>query len=545
MGRFNRSSASYTGIFIIIVSLILFLEGYLPYWYARHQAPADKVFAGTIAYVPDQNMYFSFISQARDGSFIFNNKLTALTPNEPVFINLEFLAVGLIQRITGISENAVYQVWRLIGILLLVTGFVFMARRVLQSTKRIWAAAIVLLFGGGFGFITAALNSLHLLGTDATQAGIIDMRFGIMPFQQMLVNPHFSFPHGLILIAYGFFLCAERSGKVRDYIFSGLTFGAVGLVRPYDIMLPFLVLPLHVLITYRREFNPMQWAKKLLPLIILLPVLAYDFWLFKINDIFKYWSLQGLNAGKMPSIFWHYLAFGVSGVLAIWRLAQVRTNPLSREHRFLIILFTATFCLIHLGKYLPVIGWSPQVGVYLAVPLTLLGFSIDTTRMNLSGIKKTLAIGVISIAVIAGNISILLYYAKYFRRYDYMYYVERDELETWYWMRKNLPKGSLVLTSHFNALMTAKYTTARVVAAHYSVTPNYTKNVKNLLHIFSWYTHDTTQFRLIKELNPDYIFVGKIEEQLSGMNTRNLPFMEKIYQHGTGTVYKFHAEGPL
>jgi hypothetical protein len=525
-------------VFTVIVATFLFFESAIPYIYAERQTPEHKAFLGQVAYLPDQNMYFSFISQGRDGHVVFKNKLTAI-PHKPVFLNLEFCLVGWIQRLTGISENAVYQVWRFLGILLLTSGFVFLAKIVLSTARRVMAATVVALFSGGFGFLTAILNELHLLSPDSVQAGIIDMRFGIMPFQQMTTNPHFSFPHGLILFAYGFFLLGEKYGKILSYIICGLLFNVIGLVRPYDILPPLLLFPMYVLLSEGlKGFDFRIWLKKLLPLIMLAPVLLDNAWLFKVNDIFKWWSSQGLNAGKMPSVFWHYLAFGVCGILAIWRMTQLKRNPLSKLERFLVLWFAVTFTIIHLGKYFPVIGWSPQIGVYLAVPLALLGFSKQ--RAPGSGKIRHLVLPlVIVLVVLVSNLSIIGYFAKYFRSYNAMYYADKDETEAWKWIRDNIEEGSLVLASHYTSPYIAKYTRARVASGHYSVTPRYEKSTAQLDAIFNMSVFDSAQQPVMQQLGADYVYVGIREKEFAGINADAAPYLKKVFANSLVAVYKF------
>jgi hypothetical protein len=169
-----------TLLFMVMIAVAVFAETSLPYWLAENNAPNGYVFSGQVAYAPDQNMYFSFISQARDGAFLFKNKLTAITlNNEPVFLNLEYWLIGTVQRLSGLSENAVYQVWRLLGIIWLAFGFARLASVTLRSERRRLAAFALFFFTGGFGFLFAFLGKMGLLPGDLLQAGIIDARYGI------------------------------------------------------------------------------------------------------------------------------------------------------------------------------------------------------------------------------------------------------------------------------------------------------------------------------------------------------------------------------
>jgi hypothetical protein len=538
----NNASAiknSTIALFIGIISLALFAESSIPYFYAEHKCKPQNKFLGQIIYTPDQDMYFSFIRQSRDGHFVFNNRLTYL-PNKPVFVNLQFWLIGAIQRVTGLSENGIYYVWRYLGILLLTIGIVLLARIVLPTPRQVFACVALVLFTGGFGFLFALLNSAHLIGLEAAHAGILDMKFGMLPFQQAMTNPNFSFPHGLILIAYSLFLLGEQKNSTKLYIWSGIFFCIIGLVRPYDILPPFVVFPAYLLITNGSfKFQWKQLFIKLLPLFMLVPVLLYNFWLFKVNDIFKYWSTQGLNANSIPTVPWHYSAYGIVGILAIIRVAQLKNNPLSRTDKFLLTWFLLTFSLIQLGKYFPVIGWSPQIGVYLAVPLALLGCSIkyrpDFPKLRFYGIFT-----VVAACAIISNIFIVLYYCKNFTDKDKTptFYANKNEVAAFDWLNKNTPESTVVLAMPSTSLRIAKYTSDNVVAAHYSVTPHYAESAAIASSLFADSVLGRPQLPAVEKLNVSYIYIGPSETQANSVRVPNDGALTQVYKNDLVTIYK-------
>ncbi len=526
-------------LFIGIISLVLFMESSVPYFYAEHKNRAQNKFLGQIIYTPDQDMYFSFIRQARDGHFVFNNRLTYI-PNKPAFVNLQFWLVGSIQRITGISENGIYYAWRYMGILLLTIGIFLLARIVLPTARQVWACLILLLFTGGFGFLFAILNSAHLIGLEAAHEGILDMKFGMLPFQQAMTNPNFSFPHGLILIAYALFLLGEQKNSTKYYAFSGLFFCIIGLVRPYDILPPFAVFPVYLLVTNGGfKFQLRSLVTKLLPLFMLVPVLLYNFWLFKVNDIFKYWSLQGLNANSIPSVPWHYAAYGIVGILAIVRVAQAKTNPLGKTDKFLVTWFLLTFTLIQLGKYFPVIGWSPQIGVYLAVPLALLGCAIKF-RPDYPKVRFYSIVLVVAGCAIISNAFIVLYYCKNFTDKDKtpIFYANLNETDAFAWLDKHTTAGTVVLAMPSTSLRIAKYTSDNVVAAHYSVTPRYTESAAMAAAFFADSVLGNPQKPALEKLNIGYIYVGPSEKMTNSVRVLEDGLLTQVYKNDLVAIYK-------
>lgn len=538
MGASLKLKNSTVAILIVLLSVVVFAESSIPYFYAEHKTAPGNKFLGQVIYTPDQDMYFSFIRQARDGKFVFSNRLTYI-PNKPAFVNLQFWLIGTIQRITGLSENGIYYVWRYLGILLLTIGITLMARIVLTEARRVWACVAMLLFTGGFGFLFAFLGSRHLISLDMVHSGILDMRYGFLPFQQAVTNPNFSFPHGLILIAYALFLLGERENRTAYYVWCGILFTIIGLVRPYDIIPPVAIFPVYVLIANGGlKFERKTLLRKFLPLIIMIPVFVYNVWLFKVNAAFKDWSAQGLNADSLPSVVWHYLAYGVAGILAIIRLAQVKTNPLGRNDKFLLVWFLVTFSCIHLGKYFPVIGWSPQIGVYLAVPLALLGCSIKYDR-PVRKLSYCVVIAVITFCVIAGNVSILLYYTKNFKdpAKTPVFYASENEVAAWQWLREHTKQGDVVLAMPSASLRIAKYTDASIVAAHYSVTPRFAETAGLVNSIFANPVLDNNPV-LKEKLNVSYVYIGPNERQAGNKSVTQNAGLTMVYNNPLVAIYK-------
>ncbi|MBE2290214.1 MAG: hypothetical protein IAE95_11710 [Chitinophagaceae bacterium] len=463
-----------TLLFMVIIAVAVFAETSLPYWLAEHNAPAGYVFSGQVAYAPDQNMYFSFISQARDGAFLFRNKVTAI-PNDPAFLNIEYWLVGSVQRLLGLSENAVYQIWRLLGMLFLVLGFARLTRATLTSEERRLTAFALFFLTGGFGFLFAFLDRLHLLRGDMLQAGIIDARYGMVPLQQLVTNPHFALPHGLLLIAYALFLEGERTDTTRKYVYSGLVFALIGLIRPYDLIPPFIIFPAYTLAVDGLKFSMRTIWHRALPLMFILPVLAYNLWLFRYHEIFKYWSLQGHNAGSLPGPLWHYLAYGVVGVLAAIRVIEIRKQGISKTGIFLLLWFGLTFIVIQVGRFLPVIGWSPQIGVYLAAPLAIAAASVRSEALRMPLMMRRVLVPILVVTLLLSNIFVVSYHARRFTGIvnTDIFYTSVHEMDAFRWLKANTRPGTVVLADDGASQRIAKYTSNSVVASHYSVTPQY------------------------------------------------------------------------
>jgi hypothetical protein len=529
-------------LFILFIISVAFAESLTPYLIAEKQCLPSKVFLGQIREPLDQNMYFSFIRQSFNGKFLLNDRLTYL-PGKNVFVNIEFWLVGFLQRITGCSENGIYQLWRFLGTLALIFGFAFVAKNVIQSTRRYLLSVLLFVFGGGAGFLFIHLDKTRFNGSSIMKWGMIDLRASLAPFQQLMLNPHFSLPHGFFLISVGFFLLAERKNKMIYYILTGLMFNVIGLARPYDLISVFAVIPLFATVEWLRKGPDIKTLiKRMLPLLMSVPVLLYNIWLFKFEDIFKYWSQQGANALKGPTAPWIFLAYGAIGFFAVFRLLQIAKYPLSKNEIFVAIWFEAIFSLSQAGRFLPILGFSPQLGVPLFGPLVILGCSVHKPEF-LKGKSVYLFHGLFVIliaSVILSNIEMWRYAIKIIRedKEQTVYYADKGEMDAWDWMRENIAPGKVVLAGYITSSRICKYTNASVVIGHYSVTPHFLETFKKAYDIFANTAWDLNKRNQLSDLNVDYLYLGPELYKPDRLGIDTTGFMKLVYKNEITAIYK-------
>jgi hypothetical protein len=525
---------------VLCVVLAAFFESCLPYHFAEANKPPSASFLGQVAHTTDQNMYFSFIRQAYDGNIVFNNRLTA-TPNSGAFVNLQFLAVGRAMRLFHLSENVVYQVWRFAGVLFLALGFALLSLIALPSLSKRLAALCVFIFGGGFGAFFWFAGAHDLLSRETTFRLTPDLWSGLLPFQQLMCNPHFSLPHGLMLIGCALFLLAEiRAQSVWLYVASGTIFLVNGFVRPYDLISLAVVIPVFIASEAIRRFDWRACALRAIPLAIMLPALVYSIWLFEYHPIFKYWSQQGHNIQFMPSPHIQMFSYGIIGLLAIGRILQFRSNPLSLIERFLLVWFVGIFFCVHLGSIIPALGFSPQNSIPLFAPLVLFTFSL---RLRLRGFHRGLFIAVIAVLLAIGNVGGLAHsWRPFFSTADSQnYYATADETAALGWLDKNVGPGGVVLALPPVSGRISKYTSASSLVGHHSVTPHYNSVLVQVRRVLAARQFTPSQHRMLRELGADYLFVGPQEQRSLGFDPNTAPGLARVFAQGSVAIYKVES----
>ena len=274
----------------------------VPHLRAHVAPPPGLVFTGFFFWRPDMYNYLTYVQQAEDGAFLFENKL-AIDDSRRVLVNLEWWTVGRLSAALGRRPNLAYQLFGLAGALALLAGtdrWLRLAR--LPDSHRLPALVLVSL-GGGLGGIRYAV-----LGPPAWRS--LDLVAGLFPFIEFLANPHFV--AGTTLLVWALFVL-HRSRSWRGDLVGIVLATVLGLVRPYDLVLLVAIRTLAVALSERPE----RWLRLLLPLAALSPVALYLYWVFYRTRAF----MTFFAGGSSPPLADVAVALGPAALLATlaWR----------------------------------------------------------------------------------------------------------------------------------------------------------------------------------------------------------------------------------
>ncbi len=521
---------------LAILTISAFFISYIPYLVADSNHYNEDMFLGQVAYAKDQNMYFSFIRQAYLGKWIFNNRLTHIE-NRDCFINLQFLGIGKLWKLFNLNENGAYQLWRYLGIVSLIFGYFSLTRFFFKDIKERYWATTLFTFAGGFGIVFLFLNLAGFISYDLFHTLTFDLWAGVFPFQQMLTNPNFSLPHGILLIGVALYLYAyTNNNSSKYYLFSGLVFAVDGIVRPYDLISLFAIIPLFVIVESIIQFDLKRAVKQCIPLFLALPSLLYSIWLFKFDPVFKYWSLQGYNINNVPLPPLHLFSYGIFTIFFLLRLIAIKTNPLSGSERFMVVSCGAIFSMTHIGRIIPSLGFSPQVGIPLFSFVSILSFVYAFACVKKF---KKLILSILVFAVLSGFIGIPLYFTqKVTHVHSPVLYLEENDVQAFNWLKSKVTTQDVVLSTPYIASRIAKYTDAQVIAGHYSVTPKYLKQENKLRALFSEKIISKQLVDSLFDKRVSYIYVNKNDTAFIKGQSFVFDGMTKVYGNGIVDIYK-------
>lgn len=353
------------------------------YLRAALDPPPGTTFAGTFHWIDDFYNYASYVQQAEDHHFFFRNKLLAPSEARPQLVNVEWWTVGLLSRALGRRPLLAYRVFALLATLALVAGIERWLNRLGAPPSHRLPLILLALFGGGLGGLLFELSDLPV-------HRCVDLHVALFPFFETLANPHFTAGTALLLWSLWCFSGPPRAPRT----IAGVALGTLlGLARPYDLGLLGLVGGLAVLGSER----PARWPRALAPLCGLLPVLAYDLWLFFGSRQFALFQ----RGGAYPSWLDFAPAIGPALLLALVSLREpAGTGEESRARLHLWLWAGAALVLIAARPG----GFSLQFLVGAGLPLLLLGGA--GLRRASPALVALLALAFSSSAVVASRIAL-------------------------------------------------------------------------------------------------------------------------------------------
>jgi len=420
---------------VLLAGTLVATLGLLPWLRATLEPPPGRAFVGFFYYVNDQYNYLSFVQQAEDGAFFFENKLRR-ERHPAVLVNLEWWLVGRLSAWLGRRPVLAY---RLVGVAatfaLLAAVDLWLRRSGLPAGHRLPALLLVALGGGLGGALFAVAGwPIHRC---------LDLSTGLFPFVGILANAHFLAGSALLVLS----LAAYASARgPASWAGAGALGTALGLVRPYDLVGLVAIRGLGVALAD----PPRAWLGRLLPLAGLLPVAAYNYWVFYRTEAFAFYA-------RAPYAFPPFLDFvpalGPATLLAATCLGAPVSSDEARRARRHLVAWAILGGLLVLAR--PV-HFSLQFLVGIGVPVLALG-ALGLSRLRPGWtLIATAALGTTAI------------YAVFFflLRPNPYYFVPAERLEAARALRPFCRPGDLALTPPDIGQYLAGLTACRAWVSH-------------------------------------------------------------------------------
>ncbi len=474
----------------------------LPYAYGLLIRPDDAYYSGLLTNPDEHNVYLAYMKQVQEGAYFLIDPFTS-EPQAGRVVNLFFLALGLVSRMTGLALPLTYHIARLLsGWLLLVAIYCLGA----QVTQTIWARRLVLwlaAFASGFGW---------LFHTTGGQPHPIDFGPGlVMPeaitFLSLLLNPLFCFSVFLMVTVIGLGAHALAEGSVRSAVFAGLAVLVLGNIHTYDVipvavtLAAFLLL---LLLTHRAGARTFGLA--VLIAALALPSLLYQLWLIKSGEVTL--AVKAVETPVYsPGPLW--LALGLGLPLALGLLGAVGAiRSGSQGARLLALWLVLGFALV----YAPV-PFQRKLAQGLQVPAVLMAaVALEWMTQRRPGLRMLAGLALVLVALPSS----ILFVGRAMRDLQtnniaYVgnlmppLYLRSDQYRALLWLDENATPRDILLCNSFLGSYAPSLAGTRVYLGHWAETLHFRKKLSAYSRFLRADTPDSNREAFVRQEGITYV----------------------------------------
>ena len=523
--------------FIALISILAIVITSTPLIVALFYSQTNNlVISGLHSLTPgDTNVYFSYINQIKDGSWLLNNQFN-FTPQSIGILNIFWLFVGLSAKIFNLSAFATFQLWRIFLIPALIYALFKLSS--LFITDKLWQkiAVVFLTFSSGFGiyfnFLYQDINDVYMRPLDLWMPEITI-------FNTIFHTPHFIAATILIIFSFYFFLQALAQKK---YLYS-ITAGSLALIlfnfHPNHFPLIYcsaLAYCIYLLFEKRAKLLFLLYHFSLL-FLISFPSIIYHFYTLS-DPIVAARGLQNVTLSS-PFIFIVIgLGFPFIGALLCFYKIFKKNTPL---HIFLIIWFTTSLIL----SFLPEWQFGRRSLHSISIP-TILLFIIwlkPIYNLHKTKITKILEYGFIPM------ILFILIFAPtslyqitrdvnlYIKPHQFFYLSSKKEavLE----QLNVLPKLNFI-TSDVNSNFIAGHTNKNVFWGHDHESLDSANKKRIQTELFSGNLPDKQVYSILDSLQFNYIWWDHFDQNIyPNFDPNKISFLQPIITNNEISIYQF------
>lgn len=506
----------------------------LPYLYGWWLSTPAMQFSGHILGVEDANTYLAKMRLGAQGSWLFYLLYTP-EPHQGAWLYTFYLVLGKVARLVHLPFSLVYHLARLVfGLGLLLTVYNFIAYFVRDIAQR-RLAFLLAATGGGLGWLVVILQLTPLVGLPLdwyVPEGFI--------FLVLFHLPHLALAESLLFWSLLFTLHSWETHTWGPAIWAGLALLGMALITAFYIGVYGVVLGLTWLaFTSTAKSWRQTWtllAKMALALLIALPILLYDVYIFNYNPVFKVWSQQNLILSPEP---WHYLlAYGLL-ILPAWYGARLwwqsySNNPYTRRILLLIIWGLSFPILVYLPFNLQrrlVVG--VQVALVILATYGLFQWwqqRLRPVRQRLLQVGLLFLLSLTNIFILGGSLAAVA--AR-----QAPIFVPGSQLEAMAWLAQRA-QGEVVLAVYESGNLLPAYANVRALVGHGPETVNPDQKQALAKQFFNRATTDTWRRELLATYQIRYVYYGPHERAAGDFEPSRAAYLRQLYQNGDVQIFE-------
>lgn len=520
-------------------SVLALLLGSLPYIIAWIVTPDELVFTQAVVNADDASVYISAIRQGAEGKWLFQpNFSPEVWPS--VLGYIPYLALGHLARFLGGQYHLWFHLLRLLGNILAILAFFFLARVAFPDRRRLQLTAWFLItFGSGFGWLVAALFQQELTAVPdlfAPEWTNVTVFLGM---------PHFSVGLGFEVIVIGCIIQISRAGQHWKWAVVG-AIAALGLALsyPYNTVVAGLVIGIQMVSLAIRE-RAIPWLSWLQAGVVILPMFLFQLYYAIWGLLSPIWPYNAeSNFIIVPTLPGIIVGFGLLGLLAVvggWRWIRIRSN-----------LLVPIWAMVNLVLVFTPIDFAGRFLLGLIVPVaTLAAFGVEevilprlerssffTAFGKLSPTPYDSLRRVIVILTVPSTLMVsLLLVRNSAMIFGFPSYMPKSEVKALEWLSDNADDEALIFAYYPSGNYLPRISASRVFVGQKFLTPNLGEKVGLVREFWSNDVSMSWRQELLANWDVDYVYSGMFEQQMAPARVE-IPG-EVVYEADGVTIYQF------
>jgi len=516
--------------FALVFAAIVAIISLLPYLLAYLWTRPGHHFAGFFFIADDATTYLAKMRQGADGSWLWNDPYTS-EPHGGVFLFSFYLLFGHLAALLHLPLIAAYHLARISGALALVIAADQLCRRVLPRELRRLALVLVIL-GSGAGFLAQALGNPPILGS---RVEALDLHLPeISGWYSILAIPHFAWATALIIAALLGLLRIAEAPAWRPVALTSAALLALTAIHPQMIPVLGLIWIAYqaVLVAWGDRPTIRSVAFQALPFLATIPLLAYNAWILFRDPTIAEWARQWRHQAPGPvslavSLGLPLLA-AILGMVIAWRRRD-------RGPALLLIWPPLVIALLYLPN-LANIQRRLLDALYVPVGiLAAIGIKALTSRLRRARARRIEAILVTACCI---SSALVLAIALRFASGAFAEaYIGGDAWNAMQWLSAHHQQSDRVLSSPGAGQLLPAWAGTQVYVGHYSETLDYFQKIRNVGAVLKPGDPEATVRAFLHENGITLLYWGP-DEALTGYRPNDQPFLQRVHQDGTVTIYR-------
>jgi len=438
---------------ILLITAIVF-----PMWVGHNVNDQEKVFSGVVGLYPGDSFYYLALGPAEmaDGQRLMGED-KFMRADKAMFINPIGNCIALISDLTKWDNTTSFFLYRLFAAMLLVISFVRLSSIFLSGVIFRLLALSLFVFGGGWD---VCIDSLGACSWSLTAPEM-------NPFIACIGEYYIPTATALLLfyLARLLRLLRAKTPLRKDLFLSGTLLYLLGIVYIYAMLIAISLTASLLLYDRLKKEHTTTGTVKIIVwnALFSLPVITYYTWLYtNLNSAAQDdgWVIGPSLVETLLTNFW----VAVPAILLVV-FGLIKNDK--RDDWMALAVWVVTVLVITRipPPYLP---FQVQAHVGLSAPLCIMT-AVGLQRLYSSGrinrFNKPLALSISALVLFLSMQANWKFYSQMLNRIEQMEYpefVNKDELESFTWIRENLPQSSTFAVVEERARMLAGTTGCRV-----------------------------------------------------------------------------------